>query len=102
MATGDARPTARPSAIGCDRLSTRAASAWRRLNVQGHTRGILDTPRGRDAAAPVVQPLVAGACRNRTYPAPCEAELVLKTSRTTRPDPPPGAAHKLATRRRFF
>src|SRR6266576_257081 len=45
---------------------------------------------------------LAGACRNRTYPAPYEAELVLKTSRTTRPDPPPGAAQKLATRGPFL
>src|SRR5882672_8901403 len=45
---------------------------------------------------------LAGACRNRTYPAPYEAELVLKTSRTTRPDPPPEAAHKLATRGPFL
>src|SRR5204863_146053 len=32
---------------------------------------------------------VAGACRNRTYRGPEGPQLVLKTSRTTRPDPPP-------------
>src|SRR5436305_11299549 len=32
---------------------------------------------------------VAGACRNRTYQGPFGPQLVLKTSRTTRPDPPP-------------
>src|SRR5205085_5497086 len=39
---------------------------------------------GADAAR-----CVAGACRNRTYQGSIEPWLVLKTSRTTRPDPPP-------------
>ena len=36
-----------------------------------------------------MQGKLAGAGRNRTYQGPCEPQLVLKTSRTTRPDPPP-------------
>ncbi len=45
---------------------------------------------------------LAGACGNRTHPAPCGAELVLKTSQATRPDPPPSLAgdNLAATRRR--
>jgi hypothetical protein len=35
------------------------------------------------------QLVVAGACRNRTYRGSNEPQLVLKTSRTTRPEPPP-------------
>src|SRR3979409_1560474 len=35
---------------------------------------------------------VAGACRNRTYRGPYGPQLVLKTSRPPRPDPPPCTA----------
>lgn len=48
--------------------------------MQGHTRGILNANRGRDAAAPVSQLVVAGACRNRTYRALFRAQTVLKVS----------------------
>ena len=56
---------------------------------EGHTRGILNAHRRRRISAPVVQLVMAGACRNRTYRGSCEPQLVLKTSRTTRPEPPP-------------
>src|SRR6266576_228941 len=44
---------------------------------------------------------VAGACRNRTYRGPEGPQLVVKTSRTTRPDPPPALPRSLASRARY-
>src|SRR5262249_32731718 len=35
---------------------------------------------------------VGGACRNRTYRPPCEAQTVLKTGQATRPNPLPRTA----------
>src|SRR6266567_1290512 len=56
---------------------------------KGHKRGTIGLGRRKRAERPIVQVVVAGACRNRTYRGSSEPQLVLKTSRTTRPEPPP-------------
>ena len=77
------------------RAGREATSALRRVaklaalqaarGTKGHNR---PQAPGR-AVRSIVQVVVAGACRNRTYRGSSEPQLVLKTSRVTRPDPPP-------------
>ena len=52
---------------------------------------MIDRPPDRRFIPPPPLLDVAGACRNRTYRGPLGPQLVLKTSQTTRPNPPPQA-----------